>query len=273
MVICSKNRSAALLTALERFAALQSDPDWEMVVVDDGSTDDTVARLQGPAAVFGARLIVRQTGGVGLGAARNVGWRAGSGQVVLFTDDDCYPAEDLLVEIRRCFADPSVAFAGGRLLPFTPEDGAVAVVHRMDRVEISGPQFIPAGTIPGANLSVLRSALEQVSGFDDELGAGTPFPAEDVDLVARLAWAGFRGVYDPGLVVYHHHGRWSLASQQQLLRSYDLGRGAYYGKCLTDSRMRPVYLRAWASAAWKGSWRRTGRELLGAVRYWIRPRH
>lgn len=269
IVICTRNRAEGLAGTFERYQVLQHDPDWDLVVVDDGSHDGT-AELLTRRLREDERLTVLTTEGVGLGAARNIGWRAATGPLILFTDDDCYPTPDLLDQVRRCLAVPGVHFIGGRLLPFTPDDAAVAVVMRTDRVPVPPRSFIPAGLLPGANLTVRRSALEAVGGFDPEFGAGTPFPAEDVELIARLAANGFAGAFDPGPVIYHHHDRRSEQEVDRLRRLYDRGRGAYYAKCLADPRLRPVYLRTWLRLTWKGSWRRAGRELAGAVAYWTR---
>lgn len=272
VVICSRNRVAALMAALDRYRDLLGDRQWDLVVVDDGSTDATAAEVDRRQPEFLGRLLVRRTSGVGLGAARNVGWRAATGGLVLFTDDDCYPAPDLLDQIRACFTEVDRSFLGGRLLPFAEEDATVAVVTRERRVELTGSRFVAAGLIPGANLTVAREALEAVGGFDPEFGAGTTFPAEDVDLIARLLVAGFRGGYDPRPVVWHHHGRRTDASREALGRAYDHGRGAYYAKTMSNPALRWVYLRAWIRGALRGSWRRTWGEVRGAYRYWTRPR-
>ncbi len=269
IVICTRDRAGALEATLDRYGVLQHDSDWDMVVVDDGSHDGTADLLAGRAE-RDPRLVVVATAGVGLGAARNVGWHAAAGPLILFTDDDCYPDPSLLDEVRRCMAAPEIHFIGGRLLPFTPADASVAVVMRSRRVPVPPRSFVPAGLLPGANLTIRRSALEAVGGFDPEFGAGTPFPAEDVELVARLAANGFTGAFDPGPVLYHHHDRRSDEAVDRLRRLYDRGRGAYYAKCLADPRVRSVYLRAWLQLTWKGSWRRAGRELAGAIAYWTR---
>lgn len=269
IVICTRDRGAVLRATLERYGVLGHDPDWELIVVNDGSRDGTAELLAGQQR-HDQRLTVVTTDGVGLGAARNAGWRAATGPLVLFTDDDCYPDPELLDGIRTCLAVPGVHFVGGRLLPYTRADAAVAVVMRTNRVAVAPRSFVPAGLLPGANLTVRRSALEAVGGFDPEFGAGTPFPAEDVELVARLAANGFAGAFDPGPVVYHHHDRRSDQDVDRLRRLYDRGRGAYYAKCLADPRLRWTYLRAWCRLTWKGSWRRAGRELAGAVGYWTR---
>jgi GT2 family glycosyltransferase len=93
-----------------------------------------------------------------------------------------------------------------------------------------------------------REALERIGGFDERLGAGTPFPSEDLDAAAAALWAGYSGVYDPRPVVYHDHGRRTADAATALMASYDAGRGAYYAKNVLRSQTRSTYLRAWAGS-------------------------
>jgi len=86
--------------------------------------------------------------------------------------------------------------------------------------------------------------LQKVGGFDPELGAGTPFPREDVDAVAAVLWAGYRGCYDPRPLVHHHHRR-READVPRLLAGYDRGRGAYYAKFLLKPECRRTYMTGW----------------------------
>ena len=94
-------------------------------------------------------------------------------------------------------------------------------------------------------MAARRSVLEALGGFDELLGAGTPYPSEDVDLVSRASAAGWRGVYDPRPVVAHHHRRRSDSQVDTLRHAYDLGRGAYYAKCLADPKRRGKAWRVW----------------------------
>ncbi len=269
VVICTKDRAAGLERTLKHWAKLFGDPGLDMIVVDDGSKDQTPLVVARAGSGFRGRFQAARTVGVGLGAARNAGWRMAAGDIVLFTDDDCYPADDLPTAIRSCFADSDISFIGGQLLPATPAHAGVAAVTRSFRVEIGGPSFVPAGLIPGANMAIRRAALEQVGGFDPEFGAGTPFPAEDVEVIARLAAAGLRGAYDPRPQVVHDHDRLTEPAQRRLRYQYSRGRGAYYAKCLLNPALRRSYLTAWARSATR-SIPHTVAELGGAIRYWLR---
>ena len=72
-------------------------------------------------------------------------------------------------------------------------------------------------------MAVRRNVIAAVGPFDPDLGAGTPFPAEDVELVARASAAGWLGGYYPGPIVYHDHGRSSPSAVKHILKEYDLG--------------------------------------------------
>lgn len=246
---------------------LTYDRAWELVVVNNGSTDGTEALLRDLRGDFLPQLVIVDEPEPGLGRARNTGVRACRGELVVFTDDDCYPSDDLLLMMADVFKDPTIGFAGGRLLLYDPTDYRVAIVERTDRREVRPGEFIAAGLISGANMAVRRAAFEAVGGFDGDLGAGTPFPCEDVDLQARLSAAGWKGVYDPRLVVHHHHRRKTRAEAQALERSYDIGRGAYYARCLRNPTLRRVCAKAWLRSLRRGRFARSLREIVGALRY------
>jgi GT2 family glycosyltransferase len=207
----------------------------------------------------------------GLGRARNLGWRTARGEVVSFTDDDCYPDPDFLTSVLDAFRpNPLLGFLGGKILLYDPTDYKITIQEH-DRNESLPPgSFIPAGLIQGANFSLRRAALEAVHGFDEMFGAGALFSCEDIDIVARVSAAGWEGAYDPAPLVYHHHGRKTDADASRLMRQYDRGRGAYYAKCLLNPVLRVTTLKHWYWNIRSQPKRTTGRELAAACEYWAR---
>jgi hypothetical protein len=146
----------------------------------------------------------------------------------------------------------------------------VTIDERDYPVEMAPHSFVSAGAIKGANLSFRREALQRIGGFDPKLGAGTPFPCEDIDAVAAVLWAGYRGRYDPRPLVLHHHRRRD-ADVPGLRAGYDRGRGAYYAKFLLRPECRRAYAVGWLSEV-RGSLDTTGltrlfRELRSAAAY------
>jgi len=267
LVICTRNRRDQLRRALDAVARVRATCPWELVVVDNGSTDGTSETINQYLAREDLQVRTVQEATPGLGRARNAGLKLARGRVVAFTDDDCYPAENYVDAMVRVFEDPPIAFAGGRILLFDPADFPITIQTRQDRVEIPPNSFIPAGLIQGANFAVRREVLLAVDGFDPRFGAGTPFACEDVDVLARLSAAGYSGAYDPRPLVYHHHGRQAPAQVEALSRTYDIGRGAYYAKCLCDKRLRNTYLVRWAKLIARQELMRTLREIRGAIRF------
>jgi len=159
---------------------------------------------------------------------------------LVFTDDDCYPAQDFLTQALEAFRDPAVGYVGGRTLLFDTTDSPVAIRVDETHHRLEPRTYVPAGLIPGACFAIRRSVAREIGYFDPDLGAGTAFSCEDVDIVARASAAGWAGVYFPPMFVYHHHGR-KHSQASALRRHYDYGRGAYHMKLLLDGPLRPLY--------------------------------
>lgn len=268
LVICTRNRGAQLRRCLESVTRLECTRPWELVVVDNGSMDDTPEVLQRFRDEFAGRVVLLREETPGLARARNRGWLASRGAVVAFTDDDCYPDPRYLESTVRHFeADPALGYLGGRILLYDAQDYAVTLLEHPEPIELKAGYIIGAGAVQGANMALRRTVLELVGGFDHALGAGTPFPSEDIDIVARASAFGWKGAYRPDVIVYHHHGRRSAAEVDQLMRSYDRGRGAYYAKCLLNPRIRRSALKHWLDKMPSQPLRQTGRELAAGLAF------
>lgn len=267
VVICTRDRRPQLAETLERLRSLRYSDAWELVVVDNGSTDGTAALLSDAARTFPVPLRTLAEPCQGASRGRNKGWRAAAGEVIALIDDDCYPAADYLERLRDCFTEASLGFLGGRILLHDPTDYRITIQESEQRVDFAPGSLIETGVIQGANMAVRRAALKSVGGFDIRLGAGMPFYCEDVDLLTRLSAAGWSGAYDPRPLVYHHHRRKTRAEATRLMSGYDRGRGAYYAKCLCDPALRSASLMKWCGAACRGPLRRTLRELRGGLHY------
>lgn len=244
LIISTRNRAESLQRTLQAIEQIQTQADWELVVVDNGSTDDTAAVLDSFKNSSRLNVLVVQEPTPGLANARNAGVRAASGEVLVFTDDDCLPTINFIDATKLVFdEDARIGFSGGRILLHDPSDQPITIQESMTREQIEPGQFIEAGLIQGANFAFRRSALLQIGGFDPFFGAGSFYAVEDIDSVARVSAAGWRGVYDPRPLVYHHHGRKTLADATVLESTYARGRGAYYVKCMLGKR--------WSTDAWK----------------------
>ena len=268
LVISTRNRAPQLEQALESYARLEYEGPWEMVIVDNGSADATPEVLAAFGQRFPGNLRLLRDGRPGLGGARNVGWREARGEIVAFTDDDCYPRPDYLVQIRRCLADARFGFVGGRVLLHDPLDYPITIQLSEQRLELPPRSYIAPGQIHGANFAFRRQVLEAIGGFDARLGAGTKYhSAEDTDALARASASGWWGLYDPAPTVSHHHGRRAGKDIQRIRKAHGIGTGAYFIKCLANPHLRGQYLRRWPRALMKAGLRRGLWQLLGAGRF------
>jgi glycosyltransferase involved in cell wall biosynthesis len=269
VVICTRNRASQLADTLRTLTTLRCPVPWELVLVDNGSTDKTQDVIRSYADSLSLKTFIEPQ--AGLSRARNKGWTLSHGDIVAFTDDDCYPADDFLFSIVDCFAEQAhLGFVGGRILLYDPKDYRITIQERSQRHDLSPGNFLPNGLIHGANFAFRRAALESVGGFDQRFGVGALFPcAEDLDILARMLARGWKGAYDPRPLVYHHHRRKTELEALRLMKQYDRGRGAYYSKCILNPKLCLPYLLRWCRAMLQQPWRRTARELTAASEFLV----
>jgi glycosyltransferase involved in cell wall biosynthesis len=268
LVICTRNRASQLAQSIESLTRLQYRSSWELIIVDNGSTDETQEILKKYRETLPLKIIIESRPGAG--RARNRGWVSSRGEIVAFTDDDCYPAPDFLSSVARCFEEsPQLGFVGGRILLHDPEDYRITIQEKTSRQQFLPGEFIRPGLIQSANLACRRTALESVRGFDERFGPGSLFICEDLDLIARMLANGWWGAYEPRPLVYHHHRR-RTEEALRLMRQYDRGRGAFYCKCILNSKLRAVHLRNWYKEMCRQPRKKTARELAAAAEFLVR---
>ncbi len=194
VVVCSYNGASTLRDCFDGLRRLQY-PNFEVIVVDDGSTDATSAITR----EYGFRLI--RTNNRGLSTARNIGLEAATGEIVAYTDSDCCPDPHWLTYLAATFLSTNHAGVGGpNLAP--PGDGRIA-----DCVANApgGPIHVllsdrEAEHIPGCNMAFRKSCLQATGGFDPQFRAA----GDDVDICWRLQQQGWTLGYSPGAMVWHH---------------------------------------------------------------------
>lgn len=189
--------------------------DFELIVVDDGSTDGSA----GLAASYGAR-IVRSPGRCGPGASRNLGSEHARGEVLFFLDADCEIHPDTLGQAAgwlRSASPPDAVFGSYDDAP--PAAGLVARFKNLQHHWVHQRGQAEAGTFWAGCGAVRRSAFRAVGGFDGELFRRPSI--EDIELGYRLRERGFTVRLCPAMQVKHLK-RWTLAG---LIRTDVLDRG------------------------------------------------
>ncbi|MFD1950332.1 glycosyltransferase family 2 protein [Sphingomonas arantia] len=235
LLICTRNRAtsiAATLASVTRAAAhVAGEIAIEVILVDNGSTDDTLPRLRQwqAAQPFPVRIVDEPR--PGLARARNTGLAAHRGRIVAMTDDDCTVHPNYFAALVAAFArEAGPAIIGGRILLGNPADLPVTIKLE-DHPMVAPSGGFPGGFIMGANLAFDARVLTSVGRFDERFGAGAPFiAAEDTDYLFRASRLGIVLLYDPAIVVDHHHGRRRVADENSLLAGYSFGDGALYAK-------------------------------------------
>jgi glycosyltransferase involved in cell wall biosynthesis len=276
LVVCTRNRAARLERTLQAFELMRCDAPWELIVVDNGSVDHTDQVLRDFQSRTELNVLLGREPRPGLCRARNKACSVARGEIVAFTDDDCYPATDFLLQISNCFREVDIGFMGGRVLLHDPTDLQLTLLRGGDRINFPPRSAIWPGQIIGANMAFRKKVLNRIGGFDERFGAGAPLrSAGDSDAVARASAEGYAGAYDPRPVVYHHHGRKTNAEQRALMAGYDLGNGGFFAKCLFAQSTRALYAKMiyWhlCGLVTKRKFGVLGRELRGGMRYlWSR---
>jgi glycosyltransferase involved in cell wall biosynthesis len=118
VIVCTKNRIEALRRCVDALFTTRSKENWELIVVDNGSTDGTMAflqTLQPPRANIS--VVVRMESKPGAGNARECGWRSAASDLISYIDDDCYVTETYIDNVLATFdRNPDVGFFGGRVV-------------------------------------------------------------------------------------------------------------------------------------------------------------
>ncbi|MFN2393136.1 MAG: glycosyltransferase [Pyrinomonadaceae bacterium] len=194
VVVCSYNGSATIHDCMEALQKVEY-PDFEVIVVNDGSTDN----LAEIVSQYPVRLI--NTPNRGLSNARNTGMEAATGEIVAYIDDDSYPDTHWLCYLAHAFmttnhagiGGPNISPAGDGIIADSIANAPGGPVHVLLTDEI-------AEHIPGCNMAFRRNALLEVGGCDPVYHAA----GDDVDLCWKIQQTGKTIGFHPAAFVWHH---------------------------------------------------------------------
>lgn len=275
VVISTYNRCRLLDGALRALLA-QSSPhlDYEILLVDNNSSDQTRAVVETLAAQNPQKLKYLFEASQGLSYGRNAGIAAAKAPIIAFTDDDVRVAQDWVWQIKSGFeASPGIDFLGGKVVPSWPAEPPAWLTRPnwspLALLDYGDSRFYVDSEkqlcLIGANFAFRRSAFDKVGLFKTDFqrvkdGIGS---LEDHEMLLRLWRAGSRGLYLPELVVtaeiepdrmekkYHRkwhasHGRFYAALHSEEVEQSRLGKilgvpAHFYRQALSDAG-------GWASA-------------------------
>ena len=244
VVIATYNRASLLAECLHHLSRQNFKPGDEVIVVDNGSTDDTPRVIADAQDLFGVPLRHLIEKKPGKSNAIATALEIARGDVIAFTDDDVDVDRDWVDAIRSVMSDAGIALAGGPVAPrwqSTPPQWLRAAVATYGRLAAPlgllnyGTESFPLGprTVLGANLVVRADVLRKLGGYASHLGKlrGTLLSGEDHELCVRVQSAGFRAVYWPELKVTH----WVPAARMRA--SYSMS--WFYWSGITHATMEP----------------------------------
>jgi glycosyltransferase involved in cell wall biosynthesis len=194
IVVPTRNRAQRLHALLASLAG-QEGPPFEVIVVDNASDDDTLRVVGEADAEHDAHIrAIHLPQPMGPAIARNRGWRAAQGGLVVFTDDDVVAQPGWLAALAAAHERDPEAVIQGRTEPDPREAHRLAAFTRSQHATGPGPWF------QTCNIAYPKALLEQLGGFDESFWEAA---GEDTDLGWRAIESGARVIYEPGALNWH----------------------------------------------------------------------
>jgi glycosyltransferase involved in cell wall biosynthesis len=219
VVICTRNRRESLAGTLDSLAQVSCTRPWEVLVIDNASSDDTSDFVRTRATSFAMPLRLVCEPRIGLSMARNRALRETEAEVVIFLDDDVVCDPRLVEAHAREFDDPDVHATGGRIIPLFAEStplwfqtealsGCGGPTARYDFGDARREVGVDVHALPvGANFGLRRERAIAHGGFDERLGWGlSRIPGEETKLLDRFESEPGRIFYVPDALVHHRIG-------------------------------------------------------------------
>ena len=206
--LCTFNRAALLARVLDACFEQTVDPvRYEVVLVNDGSTDETAAVIARAKERAGCEFTVIDQPNSGLAKGRNAGIARARGERIIFIDDDVLPLPDFVEEHLRSHARSPASIVRGGAINVENFDELPPAVWRLK--DYSGNFFWTT------NVSVPLAAIRAIGGFNETFAE---YGWEDIDVGLRLRAAGVRAVFNRHALVYHYKPRPDGAAVDRMLR-------------------------------------------------------
>jgi len=214
VILCTFNRSQSLTRALQSVTecVLPETVSWEVLVVDNNSTDETPSIVRHFCEAYPGRIRYFFEPKAGKSNALNSGIQQTNAELIAFMDDDVVVDREWLQNLTVALNNGNWAGAGGRILPSWTSPPP-AWLPSEDRYSLAPLAMFDLGTTPrpleespfGTNMAFRKSVFEEFGGFRTDLGPrpNSEIRNEDTEFGQRLLNAGERLVYQPSAIVYH----------------------------------------------------------------------
>jgi L-malate glycosyltransferase len=232
VLMATRNRAQILREVLESYCRIVPPHDgWKLVVIDNGSTDETTQVLD----AFQNRLPLQvlSESRPGKSCALNTGLKLSEGDLCIFTDDDTFPEQNWLIELRKAaHAHPEYTMFGGAVTPRWESQPVPEYLTWIDQKITYGLRTLNEGPIPphlitGANMMIRKSIFDSGIRFDSVMMApridGFPM-GDETELLESLGRQGHKGWHVPTAVVEH------LIQKSQMNKDWILHRAVRFGR-------------------------------------------
>jgi glycosyltransferase involved in cell wall biosynthesis len=250
VIVCTRNRADSIEPTFTALSQLEG-ADYEVLAIDNsaGEQQEKTAAL---AARYNVKYIYEPKRG--LNVARNTGIRNASGDVLIFTDDDCLPEKNWLSTTLPNFSDPNVWACTSRIVQHTREGAAdlfeevagqdlgetgrlfvpadvrfdagfiLANVTKVFRKHMKSSAPVPFGVGHGSGMAFRKEVFEKIGRFDERFGSGAKMGGcDDIEMLYRTLKAGHNVVYEPKAIVRHKH---RFAAEDVYHTRFDYSRSA-----------------------------------------------
>lgn len=222
IVVNTYNRAETLRQTLDSFKYLRYPGDFEIIVVNGPSTDETGDILKGYKDTIKIASIKEKN----ISKSRNVGIALAKGDIVAFIDDDAVPESDWIFDLSKCYLDNSVGCAGGRVYDSTGYNFQTQYItsnrfgeSSSHNTPFDSPYFPKSFAFPlcmGTNCSFRRDVLISIGGFDEEI----EYFLDENDVIARVIDAGYRIKQADNAFVHHKFYKSHLRNSDNQMTNY-----------------------------------------------------
>ena len=236
VLVATRNGASTLTMTLAAMQDLKIDSPWELIVVDNASTDKSCQIIKSFRKKLPLRMVAESR--LGKNAALNTGLKYASGDFIVLTDDDVLPHSDWLSQLETCSADhPDFDIFGGRILPYwisnpdpiildnAPFDSTYAITPKS---VCDGP--VSPGMVWGGNMAVRRRVFDASHRFNENVGpCGENYlMGSETEFTTRVYEQGFRSWFCNAALVKHIIRENQLDREWVLSRAYRNGRGWWH---------------------------------------------